>query len=70
MRPGLRAPKRHSPEWVQSLPFGVRQAASRLYARWTELRPSTRVVLGIIGVNTGVFMLWRLPLMRVRTPRP
>ncbi len=68
MCPGLRQPKRHSPEWVQGLPFGVRQAAARLHARWTELRPSVRVVLGIIGVNTGVFMLWRLPLLGVRTP--
>ena len=70
MRSGLQPPKKQTPEWVQSLPFGVRQAGSRLYARWTELRPSTRVVMGIIGVNAGVFMLWRLPLLRVRAPRP
>ena len=55
---------------MEGLPFGLRQAAERLHVRWTELRPSVRVVLGIIGVNTGVFMLWRLPLLRVRTPHP
>ncbi|KAK9825451.1 hypothetical protein WJX81_001933 [Elliptochloris bilobata] len=63
-RLGLHSPGRRSPEWVQSLPFGLRQGAEELHARWTELRPSVRVVLSVIGVNTGVFLLWRVPLLR------
>ncbi len=45
----------------------MRQVAERVHRRWTELQPSTKVVMAIIGVNTGVFMLWRVPLFRVRT---
>lgn len=51
---------------MESLPGGVRQVAERVHRRWTELQPSTKVVMAIIGVNTGVFMLWRVPLLRVR----
>ena len=35
---------------------------------WQNLSVERKVLYGIIGVNVGVFGLWRIPVLQVRMP--
>jgi len=62
---GLGHAATRAPAWTEDLPLGVRQVAQQLYRSWMGLSPSHRAVMNIIAVNAGVYLLWRLPLMKV-----
>jgi len=62
---GLGHAATRAPAWTEDLPLGVRQVAQQVYRSWMGLSPSHRAVMNIIGVNAGVYLLWRLPLMKV-----
>ena len=35
---------------------------------WQNLSMERKVIYGIVGINVGVFGLWRLPILQVRLP--
>ena len=42
----------------------------RMKGAWQDLPLESKVIYGIIGVNAGVFGLWRIPALQVTFPYP
>lgn len=64
--------REHDREFWKERTYASREASSPLLGKakeaWQSLSVEKKVMYGIIGINVGVFGLWRIPILQVRLP--